>query len=148
MAEVKTTFRGDSWHYAELAGNPDKARELYGDNPEALAEILATPPARPGDLWRIKWHSPGTWPVPLAGYAIGCPRCGAVHCWTSANNCHVEEVGGLCVHERSQNGGRLSSCWTWTGRAEEGTLTASPSLQDLGACGFHGWLQNGILRDC
>jgi hypothetical protein len=142
---MKTNFRTDSAHYAELARTPDKAREYYGNDPATLEEILRTPPAQPGDLWRIHWHSEAE-PPPLAGYAIGCPRCLEVHRWTSANNCHEGEVDGLCVHERSQNGGRLGSCWTWTGSAEEGTLTASPSLLN-NQCGWHGWLRNGELRE-
>jgi hypothetical protein len=145
---TKTRFRTDSAHYAELAATPDKAREYYANDPATLEVILRTPPPEPGDLWRITWHAPEGEPSPLAGYAIACPRCREVHRWTTANNCHVEEVGGLCVHERSQNGGRLGSCWTWTGSAEEGTLTATPSLHNSGGCGWHGFLTNGELREC
>lgn len=44
----------------------------------------------------------------------------------------------------------VGSCWVWTGSAEANTLHASPSLHALkekGACGYHGFLQNGILSD-
>jgi hypothetical protein len=143
---VKIRFRNDSPHYAELAGNPEKASEWYKDDAETLAQISATPPAMPGDTWRLTWAGESD-PAPLAGYAICCPRCREIHYWTTANNCHEEEVDGLCAHERSTNGGRLGSCWQWSGSAEEGTLTASPSLQSL-LCGWHGWLRAGELVEC
>lgn len=136
-------FRTDSAHYAELATNPAKVREWYGDQPDIMAEIEKTPPAQPGDTWRLHWAGEGDM---LAGYAICCPKCREVHRWTSANNCHEQEVDGLCIHERSTNGGQLGSCWQWTGSAEDNHLTASPSLQ-IHTCGWHGWLRDGELTE-
>lgn len=103
-------------------------------------------PAKPGDTWRLRWSSPD-YPHgdvgPLAGYAIGCEKCGGVRYWTTANNCASRRAlpggGFTCDHEGK------SSCWDWTGSAEDGTLTAKPSLQDLGDCKWHGWLTNGEL---
>ncbi len=143
---TKMRFRTDSPHYAELAAKPDKAREWHGDQPERLAEILATPPPQPGDTWRIRWHSPDG-QGPIAGYAICCPKCLEVHRWSSANNCTQGLINGVCMHGRSTDGGRLGSCWQWSGNAESNALTASPSLwaNGEGACGWHGWLRNGEL---
>lgn len=105
------------------------------------------PKPQPGDTWRIYWYhldeegnQINDW---LAGYAICCPKCLKVHHWTTASNCPRTPEG--CAHEKAH-----TSCWTWTGSAEEGTLTASPSLfsvEALGGCGWHGWLQNGELHN-
>ncbi len=140
---MRMNFRTDSSHYAELGAEPEKAREWYADQPDVLAEIECTSPAQPGDTWRLTWAGEGE---QLSGYAICCPRCKEVHRWTTANNCHEEEVGGLCVHERTTQGGRLGSCWQWTGSAEENRLTAHPSLMS-NACGWHGWLRDGELTE-
>lgn len=88
----------------------------------------------PGDVWRIVFGDGET-----AGYAICCPKCQEIHYWTSANNCDRSD-GGSCVHEKQH-----ASCWTWTGSAEANTLTANPSLHASGACGWHGWLRDGVL---
>jgi hypothetical protein len=102
------------------------------------------PPAQPGDIWRLRWYKQGG-EGPIAGYAICCPKCGEVHHWTQAANCArtVDTSSGVKVCAHSGTG----SCWTWTGSAEEGTLTADPSLHASGACGWHGWLKNGVLAE-
>jgi hypothetical protein len=56
---MRMNFRTDSSIYAELAGQQEKARELYADNPNILAEIERTPPAAPGDTWRMLWAGEG-----------------------------------------------------------------------------------------
>jgi hypothetical protein len=135
-------FRSDSWHIADLRAQGEPwVPYLDWMTPEQYA---AVPPASPGDTWRVRWHggvdNPGGGPI--AGYAICCPQCGRVHTWTGANNCSQKRPDGYCIH----NG--TGSCWVWTGSPEAVTLTASPSLHaptELGGCGFHGWLQNGIL---
>lgn len=104
------------------------------------------PPPLPGDTWRIHWynHVDGVQVNDqIAGYAICCPLCLKVHHWTTANNC-PRIAGEGCAHEKAH-----TSCWTWTGSAEDGTLTASPSLysvEALGGCGWHGWLHDGELH--
>jgi hypothetical protein len=146
MPEVKMRFRTDqSYDYyiralIETAENP---LDFVRDKNE-LKRIKKLEPAKPGDTWRIKWHSTDT----VAGYIICCPKCLQLHHWTTANNCSKDVKDGICVHSRSTDGGELGSCWEWTGSAEENTLTASPSLHASGACGYHGWLRNGILTEC
>jgi hypothetical protein len=114
----------------------------------------ATPAAEPGDIWRVYWYSleaPGHLGPP-AGYDICCITCRRVHSWNTATNCASRKpireegtgkvIGYTCAHSG------VSSCWQWTGSAEEGTLTASPSLysrEDLGGCGYHGFLRNGEI---
>lgn len=115
---------------------------------EKMTVLGSVPPADPGDTWCVRWRghgivgTPEYLPGPIAGYAICCPGCHQVHCWTSATNCGPRNEYGSCPH----NG--TGSCWTWTGSAEANTLTASPSLYASNACGWHGWLQNGQLRHC
>ncbi|HVE79580.1 MAG TPA: hypothetical protein VNA89_11985, partial [Gemmatimonadaceae bacterium] len=76
---------------------------------------------RPGDVWRIRWAA-----GQLAGYAICCPECGGVHCWTTARGCRVDvDASGDCEHRRAPTYG---SCWTRAGAPEQGTLSASPPL--------------------
>ena len=99
-------------------------------------EPAGKPAPKPGDTWLIRWYRPGGAEGPIAGYAICCPGCRKVHDWTTATNCKP------CSHQG------ISSCWTWTGSAEANVLTASPSLhsvKDLGGCGWHGHLINGVL---
>jgi hypothetical protein len=115
-------------------------------------ELLNHPIAQPGDTWRVQWSG-----GPMAGYAICCPGCKQVHHWCTANNCardipwtvvgsDGQEYSGMkCQHEG------VGSCWNWSGSAEDGTLTATPSLhctKDLGGCGWHGFLTNGEMRSC
>ena len=100
------------------------------------------PAPEPGDTWAIHWHGGGDGLIrgPLAGYAICCPKCRAIHHWTTANNCSSLKPGSAsCGHSGS------GSCWQWSGSAEGNALTASPSLHASGSCGWHGWLKNGIL---
>lgn len=98
----------------------------------------------PGEAWAIRWHS-GEPDVegPFAGYAIVCVKCSRVHYWTTAVNCSsrrsLPSGGTTCDH------GGKASCWTWTGSIEGGDLTATPSLQDLGDCKWHGHATAGEL---
>lgn len=106
------------------------------------------PRAEPGDMWRIFWHHEVDGQQVddhIAGYAICCPTCKHIHHWTSASNCSTRGTGGSCSHQTE-----LTSCWNWTGSAEEGTLSATPSLhcpKELGGCGWHGYLTNGELKE-
>lgn len=142
---MKIRFRTDGWHFADLKAKGTTAatmRNEYGYNEHDVARFEALPPAEPGDCWRVRWHKEEG-DGPIAGYAICCPLCKNIHAWTTASNCASRLPGGSCQH--SGNG----SCWNWTGSAEDGTLTASPSLycqESLGGCGWHGWLQNGDLH--
>lgn len=144
---MRIRFRTDGPSIAELKGL-GKPRPDYYD--QALWD--ATPPAEPGDTWRMRWHggydkAGNRLEGPVAGYAICCPQCREVHHWTTADNCATKgqnpEYPHSCLHSLS---GSLGSCWIWTGSAEDGTLTAHPSLFASGACGWHGWLQNGDLH--
>ena len=107
------------------------------------------PGPEPGDTWRIHWyHQVDGVQVNnrLAGYAICCPLCKKVHNWTSANNCSQKRLlvsGQSCAHIDAG-----TSCWTWSGSAENNKLTASPSLHcdaSVGGCGWHGHLIDGVL---
>jgi hypothetical protein len=152
-------FRKDGWHYADLKVQGKTFDEYYSYSESALqnAEYRKfwdeCPKAEPGDVWRIYWyhhddqgHQLNDW---IAGYAICCLGCGRVHPWTQALNCGQKiqtEYGESCIHVQNR-----TSCWTWTGSAEEGTLTASPSLQVVKercewGCGWHGYIQNGDLH--
>jgi hypothetical protein len=143
---TKIRARTGSPHYAELAANLDKAREVYGDRHDIFTLITQTEPAKPGDTWRLTWSERGG---NLAGYAICCPKCKQVHYWAQANNCTADVRNGVCKHARATDGGELGSCWQWTGTAEDGTLTAQPSLfaSGVGECGYHGWLSDGVLTE-
>jgi len=112
-----------------------------------------TPPALPGDTWRIRWYTKKG-KGPIAGYDVCCPKCGENHAWTTANNCSAPRrtytykdtatgkmiEGSVCIHSGK------SSCWNWTGSAEHNQLSATPSLLASGACGWHGFLTAGVLR--
>ena len=145
-------FRTDCWGIANMkAINPTRPE---GFDP---VEWDATPAAEPGDVWRSTWYKAGDEIGPPAGYLIGCPTCRQVHGWSTANNCASRRMvtgtnsdGTSFTYPTCDHQG-VGSCWTWTGSAEDGTLTASPSLhcpKNKGGCGFHGWLENGELRDC
>lgn len=146
---MRIRFRTDSYSEAD-----DAARLRRGHAPlwHDAEELVGVEPASPGDCWRVRWYkSDGEGPI--AGYAICCALCLQVHSWTTALNCGSRNAQGSCEH----NG--VSSCWQWTGSAEDGTLTASPSLHaiDQGGCpaidnahgcGWHGWLLSGELTPC
>lgn len=106
-----------------------------------------------GDVWVIRlhprsrrqtsWRDHEEWPI--VGYGLTCPleTCDAgIHIWDHAYDCDFYK-GSDC-----KIGAERLSCWTWTGSVEAGDLTASPSLhcvKDLGGCGYHGFLQNGVM---
>lgn len=137
---VQMRFRMDHAFYADDASRVARGQAPIYVDPEKLAGVE---PARPGDVWRSRWKATREQEArgelgAIAGYAICCSKCGEVHWWTGAVNCKP------CPHQGT------SSCWNWSGSAEDGTLTASPSLHcltDRGGCGYHGWLQNGVLSD-
>lgn len=113
-------------------------------------------PARPGDVWRTRWYAPEGAEGPIAGYDIFCPNCYDLHCWTTATNCGTkrERTGtnsdGTTFTFTACDHSGTGSCWQWTGSAEDNLLTAHPSLhcqKEFGGCGYHGWLQNGVLSD-
>jgi hypothetical protein len=136
--DTRIRFRSDSSHVADLRA-VGKARPDY----IGAEEWDAVAAAQPGDTWRVHWYKEdadgNSMEGPFAGYDICCPGCRRVHAWTTALNCLPKP----CPHEGK------GSCWQWTGSAEEGTLTASPSLysvKEKGGCGWHGFLANGTLR--
>jgi hypothetical protein len=163
---VRMRFRTDGWHYADLKA---EGKDLGSWCVEGMVPTEeekkyweVTQKAEPGDVWRIHWYHRDEddkqlddW---IAGYAICCIGCGRVHCWTSALNCgqrvqrsYVDTNGNTvpyetCVHQEAHG-----SCWQWSGSAEEGTLTAAPSLQVVAdrcpwKCGWHGFIQNGDIH--
>jgi hypothetical protein len=134
---VRIRFRADGCHYVQMRAKGTEWAEYFGVSREAYE---ALPPGEPGDIWRIRWYKEGGGEGPIAGYAIWCPECNDLHHWTTATNC-AKGATGACVHSG------IGSCWEWTGSAEDGTLTARPSLL-CHSCGFHGWLTNGSLADC
>lgn len=146
MAETRIRFRTDSFFAADDAARRERGEEMQWHR--SKRELENTPPARPGDVWRVRFapNAGEKGPGPIAGYAICCPLCLRVHPWTSALGCGS---GGNCVHRDAR-----TSCWTWTGSPEDGTLSASPSLHCVthwnghatGGCGWHGFLTNGVLR--
>lgn len=133
---TRIRFRSDNSHIARYRAEGYTNKDSYGFSAE---EWEATPIAEPGDIWRVLWWTPPGEVSPLAGYDICCPKCRQVHGWTSALNCASRRLDGRCDHSG------VGSCWTWTGSAEDGTLSASPSLHASGACGYHGFLQHGVL---
>lgn len=138
-------FRTDSWHESQMRlKNDDKTIDGWDFYSfEERNRIKVTPLPKAGDTWRVRWYRPvGEEEGPVAGYAICCPKCGDIHAWTTAINCTSPRENGSCSHSGT------GSCWTWTGSAEDGTLTANPSLLVVTPeCGYHGWLQNGVLSD-
>lgn len=166
---VRLRKREDHRYIAELKAM-GKQRVETGDDPTwcTQEEWDATPIAEPGDTWRVRWYARDDAgnvlePGPIAGYDICCIKCRKIHGWTTATNCSsrrplpeweytdpetgaksMKPGGFTCDHSGK------SSCWTWTGSLEEGTLDAKPSLWcqvELGGCGYHGWLTNGVLSD-
>lgn len=159
---VRMRFRTDGSHYADLKANgwtfEGDGEKCYGKcftDPKEYEEAKncwdGTPKAEPGDVWRLHW---GGKDGAIAGYAICCPGCGHVHSWVRATNCSqsvhkswtdkdgIEHPYTSCVHEG------VGSCWDWSGSAEEGTLTAAPSLlvqQD--DCHWHGFIQGGDIHE-
>jgi hypothetical protein len=134
---TRIRFRTDGSHIADHKAQGKPRDEFYNQ-----AVWDATPPAQAGDVWQVHWYAEdadgNSINGPFAGYDICCPGCKRVHAWTTALNCLPKP----CPHEGK------SSCWNWTGSAEQGTLSASPSLHSVkekGGCGWHGWLQNGAL---
>lgn len=126
----------------------------WGYNADEKAGFDALEPALPGDIWRLSWHR-NEGEGPTAGYAICCPLCKQLHYWTTATNCGTQyetsytDSKGVAHKSMTCTHSGEGSCWNWTGSAEEGTLSASPSLhcvKDLGGCGWHGWLQDGVMR--
>lgn len=159
-------FRTDSAHIAELKRQGKTFEESTFSDWPTREEWDATPAAEAGDTWRVRWgvtvdqRAAGMTEGPIAGYAIACIKCKEVHGWTTALNCEPKipwshswtdsegvahaSSGTKCVHSG------VGSCWQWTGSAEANTLHASPSLHSVlekGGCGYHGFLQNGILSD-
>lgn len=161
---MRMRFRTDGWHYADMKahgwafdGDGEKSYGKCFSDPaeleEARIEWEKIPAAESGDVWRIHWGGIGN-EEKIAGYAICCPGCGHVHAWCTATNCSaprrtytwkngdgIEHEGSVCIHSGER------SCWDWSGSAENGTLTASPSLlvqQD--DCHWHGWIQNGDIH--
>ena len=161
---MKMRFRTDGFHYADLKARGKTFEEYYNNledpqKSEWKVQWDLIPPAEPGDVWRVHWGGIGN-EGKLAGYAICCILCRHVHTWTSASNCRddwqehhwtdkdgKDQVYHDCRHQREH-----TSCWTWTGSAEENTLNGSPSLQviphpDWDNCNFHGHLINGDLHE-
>lgn len=155
---VKMRFRSDPLEFAsyKAAGiTPDKLNDFGGFSPGEIEAYERFEPAQPGDTWRIRWYQEGGG-GPVAGYAICCPRCRKIHHWSIATNCsgqktahqYTDSKGQARIYETCEHSGK-ASCWDWTGSAEEGTLTARPSLHCTAPdCGWHGWLTDGVLKEC
>ncbi len=147
---VQIRFRTDNCHYVQMRAKGTEWAEYLGI---AREEYEALPPGQPGDIWRVHWHKQDG-EGPLAGYAIWCPKCNDLHHWTGATNCTFQATEHTYKKPDGSDGtykvcghSGTASCWGWSGSAEEGTLTARPSLL-CHVCGFHGWLTNGLLSDC
>lgn len=128
-------FRTDGVTIAQLKAHGEERLDFY-----SIEDWDKTPAAIPGDVWRLNWHHEVDGVQvdnQIAGYAICCPKCKEVHYWTSANNCGRSD--GSCAHEKAR-----TSCWDWTGSAEDNSLSATPSLLN-NTCGWHGYLTNGEL---
>lgn len=145
---VRIRFRNDGSFKADDAARLARGVETLWFDPE---ELVGVEPAQPGDVWRSRWaltvdqQAAGMTEGPIAGYAICCPKCLAVHHWGEALNCSQKRGDGRCVHHGT------GSCWTWTGNPEDGTLSASPSLhcvESAGGCGWHGFLTAGVMKHC
>jgi len=148
-------FRTDGVHYADLKAAGRTLEDYCA--PQAPTEEErrhwdATPKAERGDVWRVFWyHGEQGKQIDdqIAGYDICCVACGRVHACTTALNCNQKipkPWGESCQHIESR-----TSCWIWSGSAEQGTLTASPSLLVVQSrcpwgCGWHGFIQNGDIH--
>jgi len=148
---MRMHFRTDGWHYADIKAKGESFDQHYPPDSFITAEereqwkkhFDETPKAEKGDVWRIHWANDRG----IAGYAICCIVCGRVHTWTQARNCSTKKGDGTCAHNSGEN---LSSCWNWSGSAEEGTLTATPSLMVVTEvcewhCNYHGFITNGEI---
>jgi hypothetical protein len=140
---VRIRFRTDAMFKAADASRLARGLGTLWLKREEIGDVE---PARPGDIWRVRWmetlddRAAGR-QGPIAGYDICCPKCLEVHSWTTASNC-AQRSGDTCAHSGK------GSCWTWTGKPEDGSLSASPSLHASRACGWHGYLTNGLLKHC
>jgi hypothetical protein len=139
---TRMRFRSDAWHFADHKRKSHSREQLssWHYTPEQIAMIEGIAPAQPGDTWRVHWYA-AEGLGPICGYAICCPRCTEIHLWSTASNCasRIPDTAS-CAHSG------VGSCWQWSGSAEDGTLTAQPSLYAVNACGWHGWLTNGELQ--
>src|SRR4051812_30389193 len=149
---MQMRFRRDGFRYADLKASGVSKEDYFKGRiatPEESGFWDATPPAQPGDVWRIFWHhrvDDIQVNDQIAGYDICCIACGRCHAWTSARNCGSRKEDGSCDHTNAR-----SSCWQWSGSAEAGTLSASPSLQVIKeycpwGCGWHGYITNGDIH--
>lgn len=160
---MRMRFRTDGSHYADLKTYGHTFDEYYKGAPSVLNNSESrkcweeSPKAEPGDVWRIRWSKEGG-DGPVAGYAICCIKCGHVHHWTTSRNCsqkvtrsYVDTNTGQTVEYESCVHNGEGSCWQWSGSAEDGTLTASPSLLVIQSedqpCNFHGHLVDGDIHD-
>lgn len=157
---MKMRFRSDGWHYADLKARGMTFEEYHSWGPwmeEDKKYWDDCPKAEPGDVWRIFWGGENRDENRVAGYAICCPGCGHVHNWTTAGNCNSKipasyvdsKTGGIVQYQTCVHSG-ISSCWNWSGSAEEGTLTGTPSLQVTASdpeCHWHGYITNGDLHN-
>ncbi len=159
---VKMRFRNDGWHYADLKANGwtlEKYHSWGEITGEDRKEWDAVPPAERGDVWRVHWHGggDGSVPGPIAGYAFCCPQCGHVHTATSSGNCGqkiqktYKDKDGKDVPFTTCTHSGVSSCWNWSGSAEDNVLTCTPSIlvtedkYEPGGCNWHGFLTNGVF---
>lgn len=97
------------------------------ETPAVLAESLFVDgyPAAPGTFkyWKVKPESEKP-----DGLNFVCP-------------CGCESVLG--IQFTSDRGG---PCWTWNGSREKPTCT--PSILHLNGCKWHGYLTDGVFKEC
>lgn len=153
-AQMRWRTDGNNWAEFRALGTltDEEFKRIYGES--EFRNYLNTPPAEPGDTWRIEWSTEGNL---LAGYAICCPRCKHIHYWTTANNCHLNEKefsfldaeGKEIKYKQCEHSWNHGSCWKWSGDPTQNKLTAQPSLHCTSEdCGWHGFLTDGFLREC
>jgi hypothetical protein len=157
---ARIRFRTDSAFKADDTARRARGEPLQWHHPEEL-DVDPVPPAEPGDVWRVRWGGTREQQErgevgPIAGYEICCIKCKHNHAWCTSTNCPTAKPftftgtdGKSYTYNRCDHEG-VGSCWVWTGSPEAGDLTASPSLWSVvekGGCGYHGFLQNGILSD-
>jgi len=140
-------LRRDNWHTAGQRRARDLgALDTSSWDREWAMRLFQVPAALVGDVWRVAVHDDDG---RCHGFVLTCPVVSCdqgVHAWHHGSKCPARRSRSNPCALGDRPG--MDSCWTWTGSAEAGTLTATPSLHSPladGGCGFHGFLTNGVL---